>query len=417
MSTNILAIDDSHTLRQFIVKSLTRHSPDYVITTAKDGAEGVELAASGKPDLILLDFILPDFNGDEVCRRLLANPDVAGVPIVLMSSSAAEIKKASGEFQNVVRSLAKPFTPELLCATVNFVLREHKPKRRSGLIPPVTPAATPAPAAEEPKPAAPTPSPAPVTPAAAAPVELVFCGNTSYLPIIAALRAIEDGGLSGTLRIFAGAVPIEIHCVQGALKMVTSRDTDDYTKPANLNFPDDQKKAVDEAIERQKSDGRPFFSGLQEKDLLTEEQCAELVVQFGCYLFAIAWTAGASRIEFLGEAGLPDYAKTFQPPQATMDTWALEALRLVGSAALTAQAWGDATGIPFYTRKGFERIQQLTLNEEEVTFAGHVSSGGMTLTAIAEAMGLPVDRALSILFRFISLEIFDYWPSTAFKGE
>jgi CheY-like chemotaxis protein len=406
MSTQILAIDDSHTLRQFIVKSLTRHSPDFAIATAKDGAEGVQLAASGRPDLILLDFILPDINGDEVCRQLLANPDTAGIPVVLMSSSAAEIKKAGSEFSNVVRSLAKPFTPELLCATVNFVLREHKPKPRAEAAPAPAPSATPEAAA------APQAVPPP-----AAPGEIVFCGSTSYLPIIAALRAIEDGGLTGTLHIFAGTTPVEIHCVQGVLSMVTGRDTVSYTKPANLNFPDEQRKAVDEALERQKKDGRPFFAGLQEKDLLTGEQSAELIVQFGCYLFATVWTAGASRIEFHGEASVPAYAREFTPPKASMDSWALEALRLVGAEALTAQAWGDATGIPFYTRRGFERIQQLPLNEEEVAFAGHVSGGGMTLTGIAGAMGIPVDRALTILFRFISLEVFDYWPSTAFKGE
>src|SRR5258706_12193896 len=124
MTRKILAIDDSLTLREFIYRCLSRHSANYQILLAKDGREGLAMAACEHPDLILLDFVLPDMKGDEVCRRLQADEVTQRMPIVLMSSSAAEITRTQAEYERVVKAIAKPFTPELLCATVGYALRE-----------------------------------------------------------------------------------------------------------------------------------------------------------------------------------------------------------------------------------------------------------------------------------------------------
>ncbi len=70
MSLTLLAIDDSPTLRKFIAKHLSERFSGARVLVAANGAEGVEKAVLEKPDLVLLDFMLPDFNGDEVCRRL-----------------------------------------------------------------------------------------------------------------------------------------------------------------------------------------------------------------------------------------------------------------------------------------------------------------------------------------------------------
>jgi len=118
MKKKILAIDDSLSLREFIQRSLMRHSADYTIILAKDGTEGLRLCASEQPDLILLDFVLPDMKGDEVCRQLQSEKLTDGLPVVLMSSSVADTRRAQNEFENVIKAIAKPFTPELLCSTV-----------------------------------------------------------------------------------------------------------------------------------------------------------------------------------------------------------------------------------------------------------------------------------------------------------
>jgi CheY-like chemotaxis protein len=88
----LLAIDDSPNLRAFIVQALTAQFPNMIVTLAPDGREGLRLARQEKPNLILLDFVLPDLPGDEVCRQLMADPATAEIPVVLMSSSSVAIE-------------------------------------------------------------------------------------------------------------------------------------------------------------------------------------------------------------------------------------------------------------------------------------------------------------------------------------
>ncbi len=119
----LLAVDDSMMLLSFVKEVLL--DAGYEVTTASTGEEAVREAQSGLPDLILLDFILPDMKGDEVCRRLLENPATAGIPVVYMSGYGAELQ-ASGRNSNVIGFLNKPFTSDLLTRTVET----HMPRKQ-----------------------------------------------------------------------------------------------------------------------------------------------------------------------------------------------------------------------------------------------------------------------------------------------
>ena len=123
MPHRILAIDDSIALRVFISKTLALRADEFAVTTAKDGREGIALASSSKPDLILLDYILPDMTGGDVCATLIKEESTGKIPVVLMSSNAADIKKAEAIYKNIVKSIAKPFTPGMLTSTVRQMLR------------------------------------------------------------------------------------------------------------------------------------------------------------------------------------------------------------------------------------------------------------------------------------------------------
>jgi DNA-binding response OmpR family regulator len=76
----ILAVDDSLMLLSFVKEVLVE--ANYDVATASTGEEAVRASQSETPDLILLDFILPDMRGDEVCRRLMENPGTAVIPVV-----------------------------------------------------------------------------------------------------------------------------------------------------------------------------------------------------------------------------------------------------------------------------------------------------------------------------------------------
>src|SRR5437016_13296654 len=119
----LLAIDDSLMLLSFVKEVLIE--ANYEVTTASSGEEAVRAAQSGGPDLILLDFILPDMKGDEVCRRLLENPGTAAIPVGYISGYGAELQASQGQNSNVIGFLNKPFTSDLLIKTVET----HMPRQ------------------------------------------------------------------------------------------------------------------------------------------------------------------------------------------------------------------------------------------------------------------------------------------------
>jgi len=115
-SVRVLAVDDSLTIRKALELILIPAGHD--VTFAASGAEALEQARQAPPGVILLDFILPDMRGSEVCRQLRDDPRTAQVPVVLISARGAEIQQAYHDAPNVVRYLPKPFAPEDVLAVV-----------------------------------------------------------------------------------------------------------------------------------------------------------------------------------------------------------------------------------------------------------------------------------------------------------
>jgi len=76
----------------------------------------IEAAQARRPTLILLDFLLPDFKGDDVCRALSANIGLAQVPIIVMSAKGEDIGECFADMPNVLNIITKPFSPEALLA-------------------------------------------------------------------------------------------------------------------------------------------------------------------------------------------------------------------------------------------------------------------------------------------------------------
>ncbi len=116
----ILAVDDSATIRTAL--QLILAPTGHVVTLASSGAEAIAAAAATPPDLVLLDFILPDMRGSDVCRALLTDARTRGVPVVLVSARGAEIRQVYEDLDNVVAYLAKPFTPEQVHAVIEEAL-------------------------------------------------------------------------------------------------------------------------------------------------------------------------------------------------------------------------------------------------------------------------------------------------------
>lgn len=121
----IVVVDDTEMLLVFVEDALSLADPQLRITTAPNGVAGVKEIEAAQPDLVLLDYSLPDINGDEVCRRLLANKRTAQIPIVMMSGHVAQMKTTAETYDNVVASIAKPFMSDALVALVQKAFAEN----------------------------------------------------------------------------------------------------------------------------------------------------------------------------------------------------------------------------------------------------------------------------------------------------
>ena len=112
----ILAVDDSATILEMIKAILS--SAGYEVITASDGAEALATARTEEPDLILLDVMLPKFDGYRVCRLLKFDQKYKSIPIIMLTAKTEEQSMATGIRTGADQYLTKPIEPERLLAAV-----------------------------------------------------------------------------------------------------------------------------------------------------------------------------------------------------------------------------------------------------------------------------------------------------------
>ena len=120
-----LLIDDDPRLAALIAEYLHKNGVD--VTIAPDGEQGLALVARRRPDVLLLDLMLPGLDGLEVCRRLRATPALAELPILMLTAKGDDVDKVVGLELGADDYLAKPFNPRELLARIRAVLRRASP--------------------------------------------------------------------------------------------------------------------------------------------------------------------------------------------------------------------------------------------------------------------------------------------------
>jgi two-component system, cell cycle response regulator DivK len=120
MRNRILVIEDNEDNRQIIRDLLT--SLDYELIEAVDGVEGVAMAQSHRPDLILMDIQLPEIDGYEATRQIRTVPELAQVPIIAVTSYALSGDEAKARDAGCNGYVAKPFSPRELLAKIREFL-------------------------------------------------------------------------------------------------------------------------------------------------------------------------------------------------------------------------------------------------------------------------------------------------------
>lgn len=113
---NILVVDDSPTERFFVVDLLNKAG--YQVSTAENGEEGIAKAKAEKPDLILMDVVMPGLNGYQATRTLTRDEETKAIPVIVCTSKGQETDKIWGLRQGAVDYLVKPLNPEELLQRV-----------------------------------------------------------------------------------------------------------------------------------------------------------------------------------------------------------------------------------------------------------------------------------------------------------
>ena len=125
MASDVLVVEDEPDIRNLIVHHLARDG--FRCRTAGTGAEALTRVRAAVPDLVVLDLMLPEMSGLEVCRRLRGDPATAAVPIIMLTAKADEVDRIVGLELGADDYVAKPFSPKELVARVRAVLRRARP--------------------------------------------------------------------------------------------------------------------------------------------------------------------------------------------------------------------------------------------------------------------------------------------------
>jgi DNA-binding response OmpR family regulator len=121
----ILVVEDESSIASFV--ALYLKNAGYAVRTAATGGEALESVATDSPVLIVLDLMLPDIDGIEVCRRIRASSDV---PILMLTARDEDVDKIIGLEVGADDYMTKPFNPRELVARVKSILRRATPERR-----------------------------------------------------------------------------------------------------------------------------------------------------------------------------------------------------------------------------------------------------------------------------------------------
>jgi DNA-binding response OmpR family regulator len=130
--TTVLIVDDEANLVELVKGYLEREG--FSVATAPDGPAGVDAARSVRPDVVVLDLMLPGFDGFEVCRRLRQFTDAY---VLMLTARGEEIDRIVGLEVGADDYLTKPFSPRELVARVKAMLRRPRTAAQSGPEPPV----------------------------------------------------------------------------------------------------------------------------------------------------------------------------------------------------------------------------------------------------------------------------------------
>lgn len=125
MSAKILVIEDEEPISQLLAYNLTKEG--FTVAIASDGDEALMAVDEEKPDLVLMDWMLPNVSGIELCRRLRGRPETREIPVIMLTARGEEEDRVRGLDVGADDYVTKPFSMSELVARMRAVLRRTAP--------------------------------------------------------------------------------------------------------------------------------------------------------------------------------------------------------------------------------------------------------------------------------------------------
>ncbi|MFO7979629.1 MAG: response regulator [Candidatus Aminicenantes bacterium] len=122
MAKKILIVDDDPEILRLLASRLKNSG--YDVVSASDGESGLKKAITKKPDLVLLDIIMPGLNGFEVCKRLKENDKTKLIPVIMLTALAGEKDLSKGLEEGAVCFITKPFSAEDLLHKIKTAMQD-----------------------------------------------------------------------------------------------------------------------------------------------------------------------------------------------------------------------------------------------------------------------------------------------------
>jgi phosphate regulon transcriptional regulator PhoB len=117
----VLVVDDEDSIRELIVFNLEQQG--FEVLQAANGVEAIHRVEEGRPDLIILDLMLPMMDGLEVCQKLRRSEEYSAIPIIMLTARSEEVDRVLGLEIGADDYVTKPFSPRELMARVKAILR------------------------------------------------------------------------------------------------------------------------------------------------------------------------------------------------------------------------------------------------------------------------------------------------------
>jgi CheY-like chemotaxis protein len=433
-SARLLVVDDSMTIRKLVEISFKGASGTSV-EFASSGEEGVRRAVANSPDLILLDFVLPDMKGIDVCRRLAAEPRTAAVPILLMTAKGENVRELFRPFPAVVGYVPKPFNAVEIVALVDASLHERRRapvaaqspcaslkrkeaaanalfarlRSRFARIPEWLTQIGSTPPAQYFARKILTPDlmdelltelipfyRGSVAPVAIAPPSL--SGQIGAITPLALWRFIAGTGQSGELAVQRGERRALLYFRQGKLVLVSCNRPEEYAAGARVALEGCGSDALARARAEQSASGKPLYVTLAEAGVLGNDRLGLLLFEQGRRILDDVLDAGAGEFHFSQKAALPLYVDAYGRALSLLQV-SLERLRARGNDDTVSD---DEL---FERSPQFSRsVRDLQLTEDERRILAIVD-GRSSVAEIAERIGRMTQALAPVLTRLSEVEL------------